>query len=101
MKTLGDVLALLSALAFAFPAGYANRCGRLLAKMNLGNLHLGEPEFQEEHAALSTELTELRDGWKPWKGWCFWVGTVTGVVALILVLVAGFSEPAAVGGAHT
>jgi hypothetical protein len=93
MKSLGDVLALLSALVLAFPAWYANRYGHRLAKMNLGELQLGEPQFQAQYSKLVADLQEQRDGWKPWKAGCFYVGTAAGIVAAIILLNAGLHEP--------
>lgn len=93
MKFLADALALLSAVALSIPAWYANRYGRLVFKMNLKNLRLGEPEFQAQYDELVRQMQELRDGWKPWKAWCFWIGTAAGVLAAAMLLWNGLYEP--------
>jgi len=98
MKSLGDVLALLSAVAFFFPAWYANRFGHRLARINLNGLRLGEPEFESQYAELQKELQEQRDGWKPWKAWCFYIGTVAGVLAAVILLGTGLGEHASLPG---
>ena len=100
LKFVGDILALLSVVAFAVPAWFANRSGHRLAQIDLKGLRLGEPEFQTQYDELVRELQEQRDGWKPWKAWCFYIGTVAGLVAAALVIYAGLTEHAAPGG-HT
>jgi hypothetical protein len=101
LKSLGDILALLSALALAFPAWYANRYGHRLAKMNLGELQLGEPQFQSQYAKLVADLQEQRDGWKPWKAWCFYIGTLAGLIAAAILLGTGLTEHAVTPAPHT
>ena len=85
LKSVADVLALLSVAALSIPAWYANRYGYLLIKMKLKSLRLGAPEFQAQYDGLVQELQELRDGWKPWKGWCFYIGTAPGLLAAAIL----------------
>ena len=94
LKSVADVLALLSAAVFSIPAWYGNRSGHLLVKMDLKNLRLGEPEFQSQYDGLVKDLQQQRDGWKPWKAWCFWIGTLTAIVAAALVIYSGLNEHA-------
>jgi hypothetical protein len=101
VKSLADVLIFVSAIILAIPAWYANRFGHRVARMDMGGLKYGEPEFQAKYDQVVTGLKKDRDDWKPWKGWCFYIGTVLGLLAAALAIYTGVTEHAALPPPHT
>ena len=69
-------------LLLAVPAFYANRYGRLLARIGTGEP--SSPDLKVKHAQLLKELKQLQESWTPWKGSALIWGTALAGLSYLL-----------------
>jgi hypothetical protein len=80
-------IALLSVLCLAVPEFYANRYGRLVARLTINRPRFANPEDYRPRADAIRMLRQLQGDWTAWKGALLIVGTgLAGLSSSLAVL---------------
>jgi hypothetical protein len=82
-----NAVGLAGILLLAIPAFYANRYGRLLAR--IGQDEPTSPDLKAKHDQLTKELKELQENWTPCKGNALILGTLLTGLSNLLGLIKG------------
>jgi hypothetical protein len=85
--TVINLTGLIGVACLAVPAWYANKYGRLLARLHSSRTPYGGNAGRTLRLAAAHALRQLQDEWTPWKGGLLIVGTMLAGISYLLALV--------------